>query len=118
MNFMKVQYKDKTFNIDRPMKISEILKEEIENSEHTVIAATLDNEYRNLDYYVKHDCKTSLDLHQEPHKAHAHYIAHAVFPSHTALFAKENCKYSQQSAVPHRFVGTFHISAANCPPAF
>ena len=57
---MKVQYKDKTFNIDRPMKISEILKEEIENSEHTVIAATLDNEYRNLDYYVKHDCTLEL----------------------------------------------------------
>ncbi len=57
---MKVQYKDKIIERDQPTKISDLLKEEIKNSEHTVLAATLDNEYRNLDYYVKHDAKIDL----------------------------------------------------------
>ena len=69
-------------------------------------------------YKLKHDCKMSPDLHQEPHKVHAHCIFHIVFPYYTALFVKENCTYSQPSAAPHRFVGTFHISAANCPTSF
>lgn len=56
----------------------------------------------------------SSGLHQEPCKAHAH----CVFPSHTTLFVKGNRTYSQQSAVPRRFVGTFHISTVNCLPSF
>ena len=38
---MKVQYKDKIMELDNPITISELLKEEIENTEYTVVAAVL-----------------------------------------------------------------------------
>ena len=52
---MKIQYKDKIIEIDKPMMISELLKEEIENSEYTVVAAIFNNEYENLEYMIKED---------------------------------------------------------------
>ena len=41
---MKIQYKDKIIKIDKTMTIYELLKEEIENSEYTVVAAVFNNE--------------------------------------------------------------------------
>ena len=45
---MKIQYKDKVIELDKPKTISEILKEEIESSKYTVVAAIFNNEYKNL----------------------------------------------------------------------
>ena len=45
---MKIQYKDKIMEIEKGSKIYDIFKEEIENSEHTVVGAIYNNEYVNL----------------------------------------------------------------------
>ena len=57
---MKIQYKDKIMEIDKPTPISELLKEEIKNSKYTVLAAIFNNEYKNLDYEIECDGKIVL----------------------------------------------------------
>ena len=52
---MKIQYKDKIFEAEKGQKISELLEEEMKNSEHAVIAAIFNNEYVNLDYKINED---------------------------------------------------------------
>ena len=52
---LKIQYKDKTIEIEIPMTINELLKEEIQKNEHTVVAAIFNNEYQNLDYKIESD---------------------------------------------------------------
>ena len=52
---MKIQYKDKVIELDKPMTISELLKEEIENSEYTVVAAIFNNEYKNLESMIEEE---------------------------------------------------------------
>ncbi len=57
---MKIQYEDKVMEIDKPITISELLKEEIKNREYTVVAAIFNNEYENLEYMIKEDGKIEL----------------------------------------------------------
>ena len=57
---MKIQYKDKVMEFDKPMTINELLKEEIENSEYTVVAAVFNNEYKNLESIIAEDGKIEL----------------------------------------------------------
>ncbi len=57
---MKIQYKDKIMEIDKPTPISQILENEIKNHEHAVIAAIFNNEYENLNYCVETDGKVEL----------------------------------------------------------
>ncbi len=57
---MKIQYKDKTIEIEKPMPISQVLKEEIKNSNCTVLAATFNNEYKNLESEIETDGKIDL----------------------------------------------------------
>ncbi len=52
---MKIQYKDKIIEIDKPMTICEALKEEIKKNSYTVLAATFNNEYKNLAYCIEED---------------------------------------------------------------
>ena len=52
---MKIQYKDKIIEIDKPMTICEVLKEEIKKNPYTVLAATFNNEYKNLAYCIEED---------------------------------------------------------------
>ena len=57
---MKIQYKDKVIELDKPMTISELLKEDIENSEYTVVAAVFNNEYKNLESMIEEDGEIEL----------------------------------------------------------
>ena len=57
---MKIQYEDKVFEVDKKTKISNLLKDEIENSKYPVIAAIFNNEYQNLDYVLNEDGKIKL----------------------------------------------------------
>ena len=57
---MKIQYKDKVMELDKPMTISELLKEDIENSEYTVVAAVFNNEYKNLESMIEEDGEIEL----------------------------------------------------------
>ena len=57
---MKIQYKDKIMEINKPMTISELLKEEIETSEYTVVAAVFNNEYKNLESIIEEDGRIEL----------------------------------------------------------
>ncbi len=49
---MKIQYKDKTLDIERGSKIYDIFKDEIENSEYTAVGAVYNNEYVNLSRHM------------------------------------------------------------------
>ncbi len=57
---MKIQYKEKIYEIEKPQKISQILKKEIENSEYPVVAAIYNNKYVNLDSELTKDGKIEL----------------------------------------------------------
>ncbi len=49
---MKIQYKEKTIEVDREVTIQELLKGEIEKSQYPVIGAIFNNEYVNLEYKI------------------------------------------------------------------
>ena len=57
---MKIQYKDKIIEANEKEKIGKVLEEEIKNNEYTVVGAIYNNEYVNLDYEIKEDCKIEL----------------------------------------------------------
>ena len=57
---MKIQYRDKIIEIEKPMPISQLLKDEIKNSNCTVLAGTFNNEYKNLESEIETDGKIDL----------------------------------------------------------
>lgn len=57
---MKIQYKDKTMEIEKETTIQELLQEEIEKSEYPVIGAIFNNQYVNLTYPIKEDGEIKL----------------------------------------------------------
>lgn len=57
---MKVTYKDEEITCKKGMKISEILKKQIEESKYTVVGAKFNNEYKNLDSEISEDGKLEL----------------------------------------------------------
>ncbi len=57
---MKIQYKDKKMEIQKPTTIKQLLESEIKVSEHEVVAATFNNEYVNLNYEIKEDGEIKL----------------------------------------------------------
>ena len=57
---MKIQYKDKIIEIEKPMPISQLLKDEIKNSNCAVLTATFNNEYKNLESEIENDGKIDL----------------------------------------------------------
>ena len=57
---MKIQYKEKTFEVEQKIKISELLKDEIEKSEYAVVGAVFNNEYVNIEYEIEEDGKIEL----------------------------------------------------------
>ena len=57
---MQITYNDKKIEVNEKMSISEILKEEIENSENEVLLCKCNNEIKRLDYIVDSDCEVEL----------------------------------------------------------
>ena len=57
---MKVQYNEKIIEIPKKIKISELLKDEIKNSQEQIIAAKFNNEYVNLDYEIEENGTINL----------------------------------------------------------
>ena len=57
---MKIEYKGNFIEVNEPITIKELLKKEIEESENTVVAATFNNEYKNLGYKIENDGKIEL----------------------------------------------------------
>ena len=50
---MYIHYNDKKMEIHQKMRIRDLLKEEIEQSEHAVVGAIFNNEYVNLSYEIE-----------------------------------------------------------------
>ena len=57
---MKITYQEKEFEINEKIKISELLKEEIQGSEHPVVGVKFNNEYQNLDYEITEEGNVEL----------------------------------------------------------
>lgn len=57
---MKIQYKEKIFELEQPETINNLLKQEIENNEFPVVAAIFDNEFVNLDFKLRKDGEVKL----------------------------------------------------------
>ena len=57
---MKIQYQEKTMEIEKETTIQEIVKEEIEKSEYPIIGATFNNEYVNLSYPIRQEGEIKL----------------------------------------------------------
>lgn len=63
---MKIKYQEKIMEIDKPITIKELLKEEIEKNKYRVVAAKFNNEYKNLQFQIKEDGVIELiDLSQK-----------------------------------------------------
>lgn len=57
---MKIQYKEKMWEIEKKAPINEILKEEIKKNEYAVVGAIFNHEYVNLDYEIEEDGEIEL----------------------------------------------------------
>ena len=57
---MIITYKEKELEIKEKIKISELLKDEIEKNEYPVVGAKFNNEYQNLDFDIETDGKIEL----------------------------------------------------------
>lgn len=57
---MKIQYQDKSREVQEKITIQELLKEEIEKLEYPVIGAIFNNEYVNLGYEIRTDGEIKL----------------------------------------------------------
>ncbi len=57
---MKIQYKEKSIELQESKTIQELLNNEIENNKYPVVGAIFNNEYVNLDYEIKKDGKIEL----------------------------------------------------------
>ena len=57
---MKILFKDKEFEINEKIKISELLENEIKDNEFAVVGAKFNNEYQNLDFELETDGKIEL----------------------------------------------------------
>ena len=57
---MKIKYNGKTKEIEKNLKVSEALKEEIENNPNQVVACTYNNMYQNLETEVEDGAKIEL----------------------------------------------------------
>ncbi len=57
---MKIEYKDKIFNIENSIKVKDLLKKEIEDNKFNVMGCTVNNEYQTLNYVISNDCKIEL----------------------------------------------------------
>ncbi len=57
---MRVTYHNKEINLENPIRVEDLLKEEIKNSEYQVVGCIFNNEYQNLEYEIKTDGKLEL----------------------------------------------------------
>lgn len=57
---MKIKYNDREIEIENPIKIKDLLKNEINKNEYEIIAATFNNKYVNLDYTLNRDGEVKL----------------------------------------------------------
>ena len=57
---MKVTYKDKILEVENNTKVRDLLKEEIENNQYSVMGCIVNNEYQNLDFELNKDSKIEL----------------------------------------------------------
>ncbi len=57
---MKIQYNNKTIEVEKGITIQELFKEEIENSEHAIIGAVFNNEYVNLGHQIMAEGEVKL----------------------------------------------------------
>lgn len=57
---MVITYNDNLINVDKPQKVKDILKKDIENNKYKVMGCTVNNEYQSLNYIVDKDCEIKL----------------------------------------------------------
>ena len=57
---MKILFKEKEYEINQKVRISELLENEIRQNEHPVVGAKFNNEYQNLDFEINQDGKVEL----------------------------------------------------------
>ena len=57
---MKITYKDKDYEIEKPVMVKDLFAKEIENSRYSVMGCLVNNEYQTLDYELKQDAKVDF----------------------------------------------------------
>ena len=57
---MQATYESRKFEFEGKVTVSELLKEEIENSEHQIVGCEINNEYSNLENEVQDNCTIKL----------------------------------------------------------
>ncbi len=50
---MKIQYNNEEYIVEKPIKVQELLKEEIQKSKYKVVGCIFNNEYQNLAYEIQ-----------------------------------------------------------------
>ena len=54
---MKITYKDKVLDIEKPVMVKDLFAEEIANSKYNVMGCLVNNEYQTLNYELKENAK-------------------------------------------------------------
>ena len=95
---MKVTYKEKEIEVEKPIKIEELLKEEIKNSKYQVVGCIFNNEYQNLEYEVKKDGKVELidTFSKEGMKIYARTLVYIMGKAFEKLYPKEKLTVEYQ----------------------
>ena len=57
---MKITYKDKVFDIEKPTMVKDLFVEEIANSRYNVMGCLVNNEYQTLNYELSEDAKVDF----------------------------------------------------------
>ena len=95
---MKITYKGKELEVKNPIKVEELLKEEIENSKYKVVGCIFNNEYQNLEYEVKNDGNIELidTFSKEGMKIYIRTLVYIMGKAFEKLYPKEKLTVEYQ----------------------
>ena len=95
---MRITYKEKELEVNEKVKISELLAEEIKNSEYDVVGAKFNNEYQNLDFEIDQDGTVELiDISQkEGMNIYRRTLVYIMGKAFEELYPKQKIKVNYQ----------------------
>ncbi len=88
---MKIKYNTEEYIIEKPTKVEDLMKKEIESSKYKVIGCIFNNEYQNLSYEIQKDGRLELidTFSKEGMKIYARTLVYIMSKAFEKLYPKE-----------------------------
>ena len=95
---MKITYQNQEYNIQKPTKVQELLKQEIQLSKYKVVSCIFNNEYQNLQYEIQTDGKLELidTLSKEGMKIYVRTLVYIMGKAFEKLYPNEKMTVEYQ----------------------